>query len=226
MTPICPEGHASNTSDYCEQCGRPIAVRPPQPTEVLPVVEEADTSTSTSAADHEKQCPRCHTTSPRDDKFCENCGHEFAAAAQIDVRPPSGDEPGREVDRERPSWQLVVRVDLDWFRRSHSEGVSAPATRADRTYPLAARHLQIGRSNGTTAEAGPEIALDDPGISRKHAVLERQADGSYAVRDLGSTNGTFINDEPNRVSRDEAVPLADDDEIRIGAWTTMTVRAV
>ena len=65
---------------------------------------------------------------------------------------------------------------------------------------------------------------DDPGISRLHAVLERQVDGTYAVRDLGSTNGTTVNDDPDPVGTDSPVPLADGDRIRLGAWTTITVR--
>jgi pSer/pThr/pTyr-binding forkhead associated (FHA) protein len=64
----------------------------------------------------------------------------------------------------------------------------------------------------------------DPGISRLHAVLERRADGSYAVRDLGSTNGTAVNDDPSPVGREVAVPLKAGDRIRLGAWTTITLR--
>ena len=72
----------------------------------------------------------------------------------------------------------------------------------------------------------PEIDLpDDPGISHLHAVLEQQGDGRYAVRDLGSTNGTSVNDEPEPVPADEPRPLSDGDRIRVGAWTTLTIRA-
>lgn len=44
----------------------------------------------------------------------------------------------------------------------------------------------IGRS------AVNAIAISDPEISRQHAQLIRQGDG-YAIQDLGSTNGTFVN---------------------------------
>jgi pSer/pThr/pTyr-binding forkhead associated (FHA) protein len=75
----------------------------------------------------------------------------------------------------------------------------------------------------------PEIDLagagEDPGISRLHAVLERRPDGGYAVRDLGSTNGTMVNDDPAPLAQHVAVALADGDRIRIGAWTTITVRS-
>jgi transcriptional regulator with PAS, ATPase and Fis domain len=42
--------------------------------------------------------------------------------------------------------------------------------------------------------AGNDVVLDDPGVSRKHAILELRDDGRYAVNDLGSANGTYLND--------------------------------
>src|SRR4030065_1452158 len=36
-----------------------------------------------------------------------------------------------------------------------------------------------------------DLALTDPTVSRNHAVVEEKADG-YLLRDLGSTNGTFL----------------------------------
>ena len=39
-----------------------------------------------------------------------------------------------------------------------------------------------------------DIFLDDVTVSRKHAVFAQEADG-YAVRDVGSLNGTYVNRE-------------------------------
>ena len=47
--------------------------------------------------------------------------------------------------------------------------------------------LRIGRL------ATFELVLDENSVSRRHAELRSRADGSWAVRDLGSTNGTFVN---------------------------------
>ena len=46
--------------------------------------------------------------------------------------------------------------------------------------------IRIGRT------AGSDIVISDPEMSRQHAQLVRQPDG-YAIQDLGSTNGTFVN---------------------------------
>jgi pSer/pThr/pTyr-binding forkhead associated (FHA) protein len=57
-----------------------------------------------------------------------------------------------------------------------------------------------------------DVVIDhDTTVSRRHAVLERVG-GSWAIRDLGSTNGTLVNGD--RVFGDRA--LRDGDEIMLG----------
>ncbi len=57
-----------------------------------------------------------------------------------------------------------------------------------------------------------DIFLDDVTVSRKHAVFYRDGDG-YAVRDVGSLNGTYV----NRALVDHAT-LRDGDEVQIGKY--------
>lgn len=57
---------------------------------------------------------------------------------------------------------------------------------------------------------GNTIVLADPGVSRKHAGIRRDA-GGYEVADLGSTNGIYVNG--HRVPKHR---LATGDIIRIG----------
>jgi FHA domain len=213
MTVVCPSGHASATTDYCDQCGAPIAstAPPPQATAVLPVVEEADTSPAARRA----PCPVCGAQRSGDDRYCEGCGHDFLA-------PPL---PAAAI----AEWEAVASADRAQFERFAVAGVSFPNGYLERRFALDEPELRIGRSRGRPGEEAAEIDLagnpQDPGISRLHAVLERQADGTYAVRDLGSTNGTTVNDDPQPVGTDSPVPLADGDRIRLGAWTTITIRS-
>ncbi len=58
--------------------------------------------------------------------------------------------------------------------------------------------------------SGSEIEIQDPGASRRHAEIRRQGE-DYVVVDLGSTNGTLLNDSP--VSQ---ATLEDGDRITIG----------
>jgi pSer/pThr/pTyr-binding forkhead associated (FHA) protein len=62
---------------------------------------------------------------------------------------------------------------------------------------------------------GADIALDDPKISRKHAEIGLYGPGSFFIRDLASTNGTFLNGRRIRDRKD----LVHEDVIRVGDTT-------
>jgi FHA domain len=67
-------------------------------------------------------------------------------------------------------------------------------------------------SGGATLGRGDvEIVLEDPFASSRHARVERQG-GVTVIEDLGSTNGTYLNEELLRGPQ----PLHPGDRIRIG----------
>lgn len=72
-------------------------------------------------------------------------------------------------------------------------------------FPLSKERMVIGRQQDT------EIPIEDPLISRKHAEVVREADGTVVLRDLDSKNGTFFNDVKVR----ERV-LMEGDLLRVG----------
>ncbi|MGH3993875.1 MAG: FHA domain-containing protein [Pseudonocardiaceae bacterium] len=74
------------------------------------------------------------------------------------------------------------------------------------------RELQVGRGDVT-------LALDDEQVSRHHARIT-PTDGGAVVRDLGSTNGTYVNDQPLHGERS----IASGDRIRFGL-TVLGLRA-
>ncbi len=61
-------------------------------------------------------------------------------------------------------------------------------------------------------EAGNEIVIEDPQVSRRHATLTRQGN-SYLLEDIGSTNGTYVNGKrvtaPVLLSNGDMIGLAD-----------------
>ena len=91
--------------------------------------------------------------------------------------------------------------------------------------PAEAAELRIGRVDPKSNGEAPQItgAADDPGLSRRHAVLRRLADGTYAIEDLGSTNGTEVNGR--QIAAGEPVALGDGDRVHLGAWTGITIRS-
>lgn len=68
----------------------------------------------------------------------------------------------------------------------------------------------------TIGRAECDVELNDPDVSRRHAIL-RQVDDGLAIEDLGSKNGTFVNDR--RISG--IVRVAAGDRVRFGntVWT-------
>jgi pSer/pThr/pTyr-binding forkhead associated (FHA) protein len=58
--------------------------------------------------------------------------------------------------------------------------------------PLSGRECRV-RPGDTVGRGGCDHELVDPEVSRVHATF-RQADADLAVEDMGSTNGTFVND--------------------------------
>lgn len=58
--------------------------------------------------------------------------------------------------------------------------------KAGQVFPLEKAEIIIGR------DAGNDVAIIDPEISRKHSRLTLQG-SNYVLEDLGSTNGTFVN---------------------------------
>jgi hypothetical protein len=92
---------------------------------------------------------------------------------------------------------FVLVRDADGERREHP--VRSPMT-------IGARHC--------------DVAVDDPHVGRRHAIIEHFGSG-YAVRDLDSKTGTFVNDR----QLGSAHQLVAGDVIRIGS-VTFTVETV
>ena len=72
-----------------------------------------------------------------------------------------------------------------------------------RSFTFDKKDVSIGR------DPTCDICLDNAGISRQHARIERTP-GGYVVEDMGSANGTFLNDQPVRrefVGHDDVVQI-------------------
>ncbi len=83
--------------------------------------------------------------------------------------------------------------------------IHPPGPDIGRRTPLTNDSYVFGR------EAGVDLIIGRSSVSRRHAEMVREPRGSWLVRDLGSTNGTFVNE---RKITEES--LRDGDQLRLG----------
>lgn len=100
------------------------------------------------------------------------------------------------------------RLELAEGRRYSLAVLQGAAT--GQIFPITKARVTLGRS-------GCDINLDDAEASRQHAAVEILGDHAI-VRDLGSTNGTFVESE-----RIEQQVLANQGEFRIGSHVLMLI---
>jgi FHA domain len=219
----CPDGHESAAADYCDVCG--MRLGPP-----VALVTQRGAGTGGGAGGPEAgaapsrsapPCPRCG--SPGLERFCEACGYQVgSASAPTRIPAPSPDRSS--------AWTALVTASRPYFdavmaaRGPDSGSAQFPAYCPERRFQLTWPQMRIGRqsvSRGITPEIDLSGPPADPGISRLHAILLARPDGSWAVADPGSENGTKVNDV--EIATDVPVPLADGDCIFLGAWTAITI---
>ncbi len=128
-----------------------------------------------------------------------------------DLRTRETAAPGPETGSETVTGMDARRaglLQLPKDKRFSLAVIQGPAT--GQIFPVNKPRMIIGRS-------GADINLDDPEASRQHAALEIIGDIAV-LRDLGSTNGTWI-----ELERVEQQQLANHQEFRIGSHVLMFI---
>lgn len=95
-----------------------------------------------------------------------------------------------------------------------SLAIEAPPDEAIALRTLSLGKLDLANQTNITIGRDPNsyLPLNHPAVSYRHAQITKQ-DGGLAIRDLGSTNGTYVNGK--RISQG---PLKSGDEIQIGPF--------
>ena len=156
--------------------------------------EECDYVVTLAAGDSLPQCPNCE-------------GRAFTRASLFGGSPPL-----REAETEGQAAERAARLS-----EAH-ETIEAPGQYLAfddggelRVVPLEREWTRVGRS------LAADVRFDDPTVSRRHALIVRQADG-VRVLDDRSLNGVFVNGE-----RVEWRSLSDGDEIVVGRYRLLFV---
>jgi hypothetical protein len=197
----------------------------------------AGTAQAAPEASTGETCPICG--SPRAGRFCEEDGYDFVLAPPVPASSPAGPAPPAAAGPVAgppggppAAWQVVVGADRAYFAAIQAmagEDAAAlvfPRYVAERRFPLHGEQLLIGRRSRSRG-VHPDIDLvgppEDPGVSHVHALLVAQPDG-WAVVDLESANGTYVNDHSaDPIAPNTPVPVKDGDRIYVGAWTSLTI---
>lgn len=232
--PCADCGGQSNDANTCSQCGAPmtaaaqanaasvVAANPVTP--VLPVAAGA-----TAAGD----CPSCQMPRFAGDEICPFCGKNYTSGAMVapaalpvaDLPGQSGQNPSLPLSPAAavivpaPASGLQWKVSLTYVERGvQTEGgqpSNFPANESEHVFDLVGDQIEFGRHS-----AAMQIA-NDSGVSGHHGKFIKNADGSYSLRDIGSTNGTRVNNQS--LNANETRLLKDGDIIDIGLFVTMKV---
>jgi hypothetical protein len=141
---------------------------------------------------------------------CPNCGGTDFRRASLFEQPTL-----RNIAVTRPA--AKPQGWLDGVRESIGEPGKYLAMFADgrtRVIELTDGWSRIGRSRSA------DIRLDDPTVSRRHAVIVRTPEGELRVLDDRSMNGIRVNGEAVDWS-----PLADGDELQVGRYTLSVIES-
>jgi hypothetical protein len=224
-TTTCPTcGAQSKTSDYCDTCGAALAPDPAG-TGVAAAATDAP-SAATPASTSVKTCPNCGAVRNPDDAYCEVCGLDFATGKMPAAPAPT---PAPQTSAPPSGWTAVIEADRAFFDGNEAEtpgAASFPEGVGARRVALAGNEVVIGRRSegkGFFPDIDLSSPVADPGVSHRHAVLRRAADGGWTVVDEGSTNGTWVNDDARPLDHGVATALHDGDHINLGSFTRITV---
>lgn len=187
-----------------------------------------------------RKCENCDTPCGPDDVFCENCGYDFITGSLPSEAPASGADETPDVnipaapsvlnpDEAVARIRVSISVDRAYFDEVVNDGeIDFPdPIPAATELELFGEEIHIGRTSESRA-IHPDIDIadltGDQAVSSRHALLRGDDEGGYSITDVGSTNGTFLDDIMSEaIEPGQSIGLQTGTAIYVGAWTRITV---
>jgi FHA domain/zinc-ribbon domain len=154
-------------------------------------------------------CTRCGHQNPEGSRFCAQCGSalspERVGESTSIIPKVGGEDSGEQAE--------VTESTADAHAGAVESLPAGSALLVVKRGPNAGSRFLLDQEV-TTAGRHPDsdIFLDDVTVSRRHVEFHREG-GGFAVHDVGSLNGTYVNREPVDVAT-----LAGGDEVQIGKF--------
>jgi len=121
-------------------------------------------------------------------------------------------EPGQDEPSPAEFGHTMVHSAADRIRGPVEE--TSPRRPVRAAIVAAGVHHELGLRGGTIGRSREcDVVLDDRNVSRRHAEIRTEHDGTWTVHDLGSTNGVRVNGRPVGGSGE---PLRAGDAIELG----------
>jgi len=160
-----------------------------------------------------KICPVCQSSNDIEAIHCIHCG------AALDGSSGDAEHRTKTTDMQALTPEMIREWVLENTKEAvvptsgiafYIDGHSMPA------YIDPLGEFVLGRKVGTTTELLLDLAPFagySLGVSRRHVVIGRKEEG-YEIRDLGSVNGTWLNEE--RLVPHQSYPLPSGSHLRLG----------
>jgi pSer/pThr/pTyr-binding forkhead associated (FHA) protein len=151
-------------------------------------------------------CPRCKIENYPGAVTCAFCNHPLNPASPIETKPDPFSEAQIASSPSRSSAQQSLLLFVPGFER--------PIPIEGDQSVILGRNLEknLGPQGEVIFDLSPFEALDS-GVSRRHALVRPVEDG-FEICDMGSTNGTWLNQ--TRILPGRPYRLDESSEIRLG----------
>ena len=159
-----------------------------------------------------KVCPSCGRKNPLTATMCELCMVDISAVNPTDPdapapKPSDAPEPAAEAASDPSATKVEQKRKLLYFETPDGK---------------------VSFSVGSGAVLGREMEGKDclgsyQTVSRRHAcLLYSNEDDAWTIEDLGSTNGTWVNERP--LEKEEKRPIKEGDTVALSRSCILKVR--
>lgn len=154
-------------------------------------------------------CNKCGHRNPPVSAFCSACG------AVLDIK----EDRTITLSKVDPLQDAIgiaddVQVDLNDITPGRAILVVRGGEDEGRHFEISSAVTTIGRHEDSN------ICLDDITVSRQHSEIH-ESSGRYIVRDAGSLNGTYVNQ--NRI---DVAELSQGDELQVGKYRLVFLESI